>query len=133
MNITYVARRSLIAGHVAGTEYTLAIDSTTRDRSRRTEKVQQKSLSGRIETLWYYGERHWSVAFVPVRGNDVLALQEFLDSTESGESFTMTLLGETQPPVGVKRVDEGYQWARFMEVGALASDWMQTTIEVVEQ
>lgn len=133
MNITYTAQRSLIPGHVAGTQYTLSIATTTRLSSRRVERTQQKSLSGRIETLWYYGERSWSVVFEPVNGTRVDALREFLDSTESGELFTMTLNGESKPAVNVKRSDDGYSLTMFMELGNLSTDYLQTGIEVVEQ
>lgn len=133
MNITYIARRSLYADHVAGDEYTLSIDTTIRQASRHAERQQQRSLSGVIETLWYYGERNWSVQFAPVQGDDLLALQEFLDSTESGDAFTMTLLGESQPPIRCKRTDDGYTLMKYMDVGNLSTDWFQTGIEVVEQ
>jgi hypothetical protein len=133
MNITYTARRSLIAGHVAGAQYTLAIATTSRVCTRTVEKVQQKSLSARLETLWFNGTRRWALVFEPVRGTGLAALQEMLDSTESGELFAMTLRGETQDAVNVKRVDEGYTWAPFMELGELDSDWQQASIEVLEQ
>jgi len=133
MNIVYIARRSLITGHVAGNEYTLSIDTTTRTRSRRVEKVQQKTLSGRHETLWFHGERLWNVTFEPIQGSAILALQEFLDSTESGEQFSMTLHGETEDAVTVARTDTGYTFDSHLEIGDLARDWVTASVEVVEQ
>jgi len=133
MIVTYIARRSLYDDHVAGDEYTLDIGTTVRAMSRRAERVQQRSLSGRIETLWYYGERAWSITFEPIQGDKVLQLVEFLDSTESGEEFSMTLHGESEAAVGLKRTDDGYALQTFLDMGALTEDWFQASIEAVEQ
>jgi hypothetical protein len=133
MIITYTAQRSLIAGHVADNDYALVIGTTAIPRSRVANRVQQKTLSGKIETLYFGADNNWRVNFEPVRGNTLAALREMLDSTESGELFRMTLLGDALDPVYVKRTDSGYELSDFLPVGGVLLDWVQVSIDVTQQ
>lgn len=132
MLITYTARRSLIAGHIAGNTYALAIGTTSVERSRKARKSSQRSLSGVTETFYFGADAEWSVTFEPVRGAQRDALAEFLDSTESGEPFSVDVLGLAPlPPISVRRTDEGYQESVFMPVGSFSTDWLQMSITIV--
>jgi hypothetical protein len=55
-------------------------------------------------------------------------LLEFLDSTESGESFDMRLYGTEAAFTTVKRSDDGYTLQEFMRVGSERNDWFQISI-----
>jgi hypothetical protein len=134
MNFVYTARRSLITGHTAGVQYALSLSTTATTRSREVRKTDQRSLSGQKETLYFRGSRRWRVVFAPVRGNDLKAMIEFLDSTESGDVFTATLDGDALTPVNVTRADSGYTLNEFMAVGGapLTNDWFTADIDVEE-
>lgn len=132
MNFVYTARRSLIGGHAAGVQYAVSFATTATVRSREVEKSVQRSMSGKMETLYFGAKRRWRLTFAPVRGADRAALQELLDSTESGESFTATLDGDALAAVTVKRTDSGYTLSEVMPVGGapLTNDWFVADIEV---
>jgi hypothetical protein len=131
--ITYVARRSLIAGHVAGTEYVLTVDTTALVRTTKAEKVTQRALGGAAETLYFRTDREWSITFAPLRGLQLAALIEFLDSTERGETFRMTLLGDALPGFICRRTDDAYTLSEFMPLGDPAAlDWFQTSCSVIQ-
>lgn len=132
MNFVYTARRSLIAGHAAGVQYAVAFGTTATLRSREVQKSVQRSLSGKVETLYFSAKRKWRISFAPVRGNDLKALQELIDSTESGEPFSATLDGDALAAVFVKRSDNGYALTEFQAVGGapLTNDWFVADIEV---
>jgi hypothetical protein len=132
VNVTYIARRSVIAGHTAGLQYTAAFRVATNIRQREAVKSVQRSLSGITETLYLRADKNWRVSFSPVAGADLLALTEFLDSTEAGEAFQMTLNGDANPTVTVKRIDNGYTRDLAVEVGSPTTDYFSASIEVVE-
>lgn len=132
MNIVYTARRSLIGGHVAGTQYAAAFACTSIVKRREVVKSVQRSLSGATETLYHRGDNAWQVQFSPVNGASLLALLEFLDSTESGDSFTATLNGDANPTVGVRRTDNGYTLTMASELGSPTTDYFTATIDVVQ-
>jgi hypothetical protein len=131
----YTARRSLIAGHVVDETYHLEIalmEETT--LSRAVEKTIVRSKGGAMETLHDRADENWSIVFEPVRGTTRLRLKEFLDSTESGQTFQAYLYGTESEPLTLKRTDSGYQWAPFRRVGSPEGDWYQasaiTAVEV---
>lgn len=134
MIITFVARRSLIQGHVAGNEYLLEIDTTALVRSNRTEKSVQRAIGGATETIYFRTDKEWAVTFAPVRGAALAAVVEFLDSTERGETFRMTLPGDLAPSGRLcLRTDEGYTLAEYLPLGdPTALDWFQTSCVVRE-
>jgi hypothetical protein len=133
MIITYVARRSLIGGHVAGTEYQLTADTTSLVRTVKPEKITQRAIGGAAETLYFRTDREWSMTFAPLRGAQLAALLEFLDSTERGETFRLTLPGEAVPGTICRRTDDAYTLAEYLPLGDPASrDWFTTSCSVIE-
>lgn len=132
MLITYIARRSLISGHVAGNAYTLSIGTTAVQKSRKARKSAQRALSGATETFYFGADDEWSVTFEPVRGAQRDALVEFLNSTESGDTFSADVRGLAPlPPVNVRRADDGYQESDFMPVGSFTTDWLQMSMTII--
>lgn len=132
MIVTYIARRSLIAGHIVSDEYVLTIDTQAISRARKVERVTQRALGGATETLYFRADKTWRVVFAPVRGATRDALQEFLDSTESGDTFSMSLFGDVLPDVAVIREDDGYAWQEVAAGYGWQTDWLQTEITVRE-
>lgn len=134
MNFTYYARRSLIAGHVDGVQYAASFATLTNSRQREVSKNAVRSLSGKIETLYFYGERRYRITFAPVHAADLAALREMLDSTESGEPFTATVNGDALAAVTVKRTDGGYTLSEYIAQGSapLSTDYFTADIEVTE-
>jgi hypothetical protein len=133
VQITYTARRSLTATHIAGNDYVISIDTTALIASTRVEKVSQRAIGGATETLYSRTDREWSITFVPLRGAQLAQLIEFLDSTERGETFRMMLPGDASPGTICIRTDDGYTLSEYMPLGdAAALDWYQTSCSVRE-
>lgn len=132
MNFVYTAQRSLIAGHSAGTQYAVAFGTTAVGRSRDVSRTEQRALNGNTETLYFGADRRWRITFAPVKGAELAALLEFLDSVESGVAFTATVNGDALPAVTVKRVDSGYSMTEVISAGnaPLTTDAFALDIEV---
>ncbi|MAD69943.1 MAG: hypothetical protein CL538_05405 [Alcanivorax sp.] len=105
--ITYTAKRSLMAGHVEGEEYSLEIpiEDWTPQRERVTEEVT--ALGGKEFQTFHRKDRLWSVSTVPldaigqVEPDDALLveqLQEWEDSVQAGEVFQIDPFGTAEVP-----------------------------------
>lgn len=132
MNFVYTAQRSLIAGHSAGTQYAVSFGTTATVRRRDIQKTTQRALGGALETLYFGADRRWQISFAPVKGTELAALLEFLDSVESGASFTATVNGDALAAVTVKRTDNGYTMTEVISAGnaPLTTDSFAIDIEV---
>lgn len=126
----YTAKRSTLADHIVNQQYLIEIGVTTEQRSRRVDKTEVRARGGATETLYHKADREWSITFEPVNGDRLNQLIEFLNSTESGESFEMRLYGSEASFTAVKRIDEGYDLQEFMRVGSERADWFQASISV---
>lgn len=128
----YTAKRSLLRDHIADRQYMIEIDTTAGagPALRRVDKTEVRARGGATETLYHKADREWSLTFAPVNGDRLNQLLEFLDSVESGEPFEMRLYGTEASFVTVKRSDEGYEPALFMQVGSERGDWWQFAISV---
>jgi|GEM_PF-1784715 hypothetical protein len=105
--ITYIAKRSLVAGHVAGQEYSLVvpIEDWTPRRERVTEEVT--SLDGKQFQTFHRKDRLWSVGTVPLDAigqvepadaDLVEQLREWEDSVQAGEVFQIDPFGTPETP-----------------------------------
>lgn len=126
----YTAKRSLLLDHIVNLQYMIEIGVTSEQRSRRVEKTDVRAKGGVTETLYHRADKEWSITFEPVNGDRLNQLIEFLDSTESGESFEMRLYGTEATFTAVKRSDEGYSLQEFMRVGGERTDLFQVSIGV---
>lgn len=126
----YTAKRSLQPGNIVNAQYQLEIHTTTSSRRRQVEKSEVRARGGATETLYHRADREWSIAFEPVSGARLDALIEFLDSTESGETFQMQIYSTQSSFVSVMRSDDGYELEEFMPVGSERRDLYQTRITV---
>lgn len=125
--VTYIAKRSLLPTHSINDTYSLDIGLVEAVKTRRVEKSQPRSKGGNIETLYHRADVEWSLTFAPVRGYELAQLLEFLDSTESGDVFTVDIYGTAAAPIAMKRTDEGYTLQPFMRVGSEDGDWFQAS------
>jgi hypothetical protein len=126
----YTAKRSVLADHIIDQQYMIEIGITDEQLSRSIEKSEQRAKGGATETLYHRADREWSITFEPVSGDRLNQLTEFLDSTESGESFGMRLYGTESTFTSVKRSDSGYSRQSFMRQGSERADMFQFTINV---
>lgn len=129
-DFTYTCKRSNLADHIIDQQYTIEIELTTEQRSRRVDKTEVRARGGATETLYHKADREWTITFQPVNGDLLDQLIEFLDSTESGEPFEMRLYGTEAEFITVKRSDDGYSLQEFMRVGSERRDWFTAQISV---
>lgn len=118
--VTYnaVDRGSLVAGHTAGLSYSLDLRCLEGSpvRTRKVGEESQRTLNDTVETLRYYGKSTWQVQVLLLSSAELLAMREFLDSVEGGETFTFDEFGSVAVPVAsvnVKRIAKGYQEAQI--------------------
>jgi len=89
--ITYIAKRSLMAGHVEGEEYTFEVPISDWTPRPRRQVASSTSLSGRRFERLTRIDREWRTSTVAEDDETKLAqLEEFLDSVSGGETFDIT-------------------------------------------
>jgi hypothetical protein len=136
-NATYVARRGLITGHTADTEYMFDFETQSINRPNGDDlKVRSESMNGTVETLFFGERRIWTVRTIPVSASSDTALElyEFLRSTADGQNFVLDVYGtEADPvnPITVVREDDGYTEEMFMAVDG-TGDYVSFTFQVRE-
>lgn len=123
----YTARRALAPGHVAGNAYTLILPSLVYcDPVRERKSSRQVSMSGRTETLWYFGKRGWRVRTEPVPLDEAGLLVEFLESIDDGQTFSFDPYGkpEAASPFSMYVIsdDQGYTMSRVIQRGLGGGD-----------
>ena len=121
--VTYFAKRGLIGGHTLDTEYGLDLNTVSLDKRRDVGRETQKSLSDVAETLWFFGKDEWSVRVIVDGATPLAALEEFLKSTEGGESFVFSPYGTVATPgatLNGRRDDGGYSLERVTNLGTTA-------------
>jgi hypothetical protein len=134
--VTYNAARSLVAGRTVGLQYSLDL-RCVEGYPARTRKVgvdDQRTLNDSLERLRYFGKATWQVQVLTLSAAELLALREFLDSTEGGEPFSFDEFGSIAAPgalVTAKRTTPGYSEQRIPGTGATrADDACQVTFDV---
>ena len=136
--VVYTAKRSVIAGHTSGSQYSLNLRITEGGLSigRKVGAEVQRTLSDKTETLYYYGKTTWSVSAMVTSSSELAALQEFLHSVEAQESFTFSPYG-TAASLGTtytaRRVQANYFLERQDGTGSSPSeDAMRVTFDIEE-
>lgn len=137
--VTYNAKRSIIAGHTAQTQYTLnlRIVEAGLSFSRKVGAEIQRTLSDKTETLYYYGKNGWNVTALVMNSTELAAIQEFLHSVEAQESFTFSpygVSGNMGTTYTVRRVAGNYSLERLDGTGGTnpAEDAMRVNFELEE-
>jgi hypothetical protein len=130
--IVYTALRELTGLTDANDTATLEVLISEYSNSREVTKDAPRSKGGAREVLYHRVDKVHNITFAPVNGFTKDQLDEFLASTESGESFQIYLYGSEALPITVYRSDDGNQNNPFMQVGTSARDYWQTSITVTE-
>lgn len=129
----YTASDSIQAHHVLNEQYSIELAAQRAPKKRTVSRTIAESISGVRETLKHYGKRGWTITFAPIMGSQIPAMDEFLDSIEDGQQFSVWLYGEESAPVIVYRLDEGHSFEEFMPVGSAETDWFTVSgIEIRE-
>jgi hypothetical protein len=134
----YVSRRNLAPGHVVDTPYTLMLPSLTKcDIGRDRKSFRQVSMSGAVETGFYYSKRTWAVQTEPVAMDDARLIIEFLSSIDDGQSFTFDPYGTPDRRSAdcfvVISDDQGFTQERLIKRGlGGADDYFQFSFGVRE-
>lgn len=96
--VTYTAKRSLVAGHVAGSSYTIDIPVVSMPINRVPNKRIQESLSLVRETIYLSTHETWEVQTALLNQSKTEAVKEFLDSVEDGTVFSFDPYGRANTP-----------------------------------
>lgn len=119
---SYTARRELAPQHIAEVVYEIPL-VLTQDGFESISKdlrEMQKSISGKVETLYYGSEKIWSVTLEPINDEESLLIREFIESTADGQEFQFDPYGSVDAPrkmMVVKRNDDGAKETIFLRAG----------------
>lgn len=132
---TYIAKRSVIGGHTAGLEYSLEIGIQASPRTREIVKTEQRSRGGATEVLYHRADVTRQITLRPLRGSELAAVHEFLDSVEGGESFEFDMYGTIASPgtaVNCIRIDESVTDEIRAIGGSATADLISITFQIRE-
>lgn len=110
-SFVYTAKRSVIPSHTAGNNYGFNVCLRSADTTPATNKIQQQSLSGLRETLYWNDRKRMRLSvghFEDGSANQLLML-EFLDSVLGGETFAFDQwgsVGADDNPLSVIMLDD---------------------------
>jgi hypothetical protein len=129
--VTYTATRPRLAGHLVGGTYVLPV--TIGDLGEQASAVREVEYAdgGARELTLDRVDRVYTLTFAPVRGAELLALREFLDSTESGEAFRVVPYGD-HITLTLKRLDGGHSERPFMRAGGYLLDHYTAEVTAVQ-
>lgn len=97
--VTYIAKRSIVAGHVVNNSYSINIPVVSMPVSRQPKKTMNESLSLLRETIYHGSSEMWNIQTALLTPSQTLSIKEFLDSVEDGSSFTFDAYGNVNTPV----------------------------------
>jgi hypothetical protein len=149
IRVQFTAARDLTGNHEAGDGVSLSFSAAELTPGREISRSVQIAIGGKRESLLHNSLRTWSVTTEPLALYTLDAMQEFLGSTEGGESFTFEPWGYDSGPaldldfvtprlriaesVAVTMTSEGYQLQRLIGEGTGgADDWYQVNFTVKE-
>lgn len=136
--VTYTAKRSLIAGHTAASQYSLDLRLVEGGLGvgRKVGSETQRSLSDKTETLYYFGKTTFAAIALVLNSTERAALIEFLHSVEAGESFTFSPYGSVASmgtTFTARRVTATYSFERLDGTGATpVDDAMRVSFDIEE-
>ncbi len=90
-SVTYTAKRQIINGHSADTDYTISFGLSQRQKPVTIDKEQNVSIGGNVETILRKIVDFWDLTTTPIDAADRESWHEFLYSVSVGESFTLDL------------------------------------------
>jgi len=84
-SVRYIARRSVISGHVVGGVYGLNLYLTTKDQESRLQAERATALVGRVYTTFHSAVIVWECETRPMSLSESNELREFLRSAQDGQ------------------------------------------------
>jgi len=132
--IEYTARRSLYADHIAGTRYEIEVDIAIDSTQREIDEVKfiERSPGGGMEQGLERIDEYVPIQIILVGGTKLMQLREFMDSTESGETFRVYVCEDAdsprQHPIIIKRIDDGHTEMAFIRKGTRQDDSFSVSI-----
>jgi len=105
----------------SGQSYSIDVRFTNDDRQRKVTKTEAAALSGNTETIVHRRENFFSIVsqVLDTTGTNYDQFIEFLDSCESGESFTFDRTGSVATPVDqltARLTGDGYTEQRLSNI-----------------
>jgi hypothetical protein len=135
--VIYKATEAIAPGHVLNSTYTLSFNVSRAEPSHEILKREQRSMSGKKETLFFGNVVRWSVTMEPVASELIPYYEEFLKSTADGQAFTFDPYGSEMNPrklMTVDRDDSGHTRQRVTQTGdPVYSDMVEFGFEVSER
>lgn len=131
--VTYVAKRSLVAGHVVNNTYSINIPVVSMPTNRTPSKEVQQSLALVRETIYFGASETYAVQTAALTPAQVIAVKEFLDSVEDGSTFTFDPYGSVNTPVSplTAEIDSnGYPGERISQGRGGADDMFRFSFTV---
>lgn len=118
--VTYVAKRSLITGHVVGTTYRVPLICQDIVQGSIKRETMNESMSGLQETFLYYQKKTYDVTLAPLQLGALDLMLEFLDSVAGRETFTFDPYGAvdfTVAPITAYLTSDPYTVSPFTRHG----------------
>lgn len=136
--VRYTSKRNLRTGHAVDTvfEFTLQLRDLTPSRPPDIDVAE--SLGGNRETLRHKSQTKYNCTTVPLLGTDIEDMEEFLSSTEGGETFNFDPVGSAGDSPDQMRPmyldSRGYTKSRAVKKGdGGLSDFFRFTWRMVEK
>lgn len=115
--IVYTAKRRLIAGHAAGTSYSLETAAAVLDLAITPNRTDAISLSGTTEGTLHSLDFSWKVTTDHITHAELPAWIEFIASVAAAESFSFDAYGTIATPVDPQVVRLGAKHS-IVRIGA---------------
>jgi hypothetical protein len=96
--VTYIAKRRLITGHTASTQYTIDVDLAEVLPGDVVNAVTHVALGGATETNFNRLDETFNCLTVPLNNTERDAVREFLASAIDGQYITFDAFGSIASP-----------------------------------
>lgn len=115
--ISYIAKRKLAPGHVAGNSYAFDIEMQRIDPGAKFERTRHKAVGGNTETWLLSIEEQVDLAtdLLDIADPRLAYMREFLQSVADGSAFMLDFDGTVAAPVSPQPYDmdsDAYKEAR---------------------
>lgn len=97
--ITYIAKNSLISGHTTGESYNLEPQLHEHNYISETNGTTQRALDGSYESLINNRDKLHDLVIGGINETDLEDWDEFIDSVDNKEIFTLDITGTISVPV----------------------------------
>lgn len=130
--VVYLAKRTFAPGHAVDVRYAISVGITQATPSTEDVKQTARSPGGATETSYERSDVTWSFETEPVSGYDLLLVREFMDSTESGETFAIYLRDSDAEPLYVKRFEDQHSETASLACGAEDRDSFRASFTALQ-